>query len=97
MRSSLACLHRRTTILVRSSRSLQELLTLLQCFHHFAPADDALRVGGVKHTPTMQAGLVAKVLSLQELFMSTASRSSVSRIVDEDARSNWGASCTNNS
>jgi transposase-like protein len=97
MRRSLACLHRRTTSLVRSGRSLADLITLLQCFYNFARPHASLRFGGVMRTPAMQAGLVAKVLSLKEIFMSTAPGARVSWIVDEKVRSNWGTPCASNS
>ncbi len=96
-RRALACLHRRTTSLVRSSRNLKTLIDLLQCYYNFARPHSSLKFGGKKRTPAMQAGLVTQTLSLRQIFMSTGPLARVPWIVDPKGREGWRTACGNNS
>ena len=71
IRQSSAYLLRRTLSHARSKEKLAEHLELLRCYYNFARPHGALKFGRETRTPAMQAGLVAKRLTLREIFVCT--------------------------
>lgn len=72
IRQSCAYLGRRTACHPRHKDLLDNNLALQMCYYNFVRPHSALKFGDETRTPAMQAGLVKKPLSFQEIFIAVA-------------------------
>ena len=67
-RMSCSMLRRRTPSPARSPERLEEALELVRVIYNFVRVHSSLRFGKVKRTPTTQARIFSRALTLREIF-----------------------------
>jgi len=89
IRQGSAYLARRALSYARLNDKLEQHLELLRCHYNFVRPHRTLKFGSETRTPTMQAGLTTRRLTLREVFVCT--RTSASLLIEYDVITFGGA------
>lgn len=92
MRKSLSCLQRKTNSAAKTREALAARIDLLQVYYNFVRPHRSLKFGGKLRTPAQQAGLVTRVLSLRDVFLSFRPMARLPWLRDGLTRKEWSRS-----
>jgi len=86
MRKSLSCLQRKTNSAAKTRETLEARVDLLQVYYNFVRPHRSLKVGRELRSPAQQVGLVTRVLSWRDVFLSFRSMARLAWLSDDLAR-----------
>ncbi len=92
MRKSLWCLQRKTNSAAKTRETLEVQIDLLQVYYNFVRPHRSLKFGREMRLPAQQAGLVTRVLSWRDVFLSFRPIARLPWLRDELTRREWSGS-----
>jgi transposase-like protein/IS1 family transposase len=92
MRKSLSCLQRKTNSAAKTRETLEARIDLLQVYYNFVRPHRSLKFGSKLRSPAQQAGLVTRVLSWRDVFLSFRPMARLAWLSDELTRREWSKS-----